>query len=176
MDELKKHNVPVILGPSMQMPSARNDPYDAPYANAARLHEAGIRFCIKAVDSGPGSATSTRNLPYQAAMAVAYGLPPEEGLKAVTLYPAQILGVADQLGTIEVGKLANLVICDGHLLQPTTEVKALFIAGKPLPPTSKHTQLYARYQERLKQVRDGKVMLGVRGTKEAAGKAAGAAN
>jgi imidazolonepropionase-like amidohydrolase len=176
VQDLKKHNVPVILGPSMQLPAGPNDPYDAPYSNAARLHEAGVRFAIKAVDSGPGSATSTRNLPYQAAMAVAYGLPPEEGLKAVTLYPAQILSVADRLGSIEVGKLANLVICDSHPLQPTTEIKALFIAGKPLAPTSKHTQLYARYQERLKQVRDGKVMLGVKGTQAASATAAGAAN
>lgn len=160
-EELKKHNVAVILGPSMRLPSGQNEPYDAPYSNAARLAEAGVRFAIRAVDSGPGSATSTRNLPYQAAMAVAYGLPPEEGLKAVTLYPAQILGVADRVGTIEIGKLANLVICDGNMLQPTTQVKGLFIAGQPVQATSRHTQLYARYQERLKQVRDGKRMLGV---------------
>jgi imidazolonepropionase-like amidohydrolase len=161
--ELKSHNVSVILGPSMQLPSNQNDPYDAPYSNAARLHEAGVRYAIRAVDSGPGSATSTRNLPYQAAMAVSYGLPPEEGLKAVTLYPAQILGISDRLGSIEVGKLANLVICDGNLLQPTTQVKGLFIAGQPLGATSRHTQLYARYQERLKQFRDGKLVLGVNG-------------
>jgi imidazolonepropionase-like amidohydrolase len=160
--ELKQHDVGVLLGPSMQLPSGRTVPYDAPYATAARLHEAGVRFAMKAIDSGPGSATATRNLPYQAAMAVAYGLPPDDGLKAVTLYPAQLLGVADKLGSIEVGKMANLVICDGHLLQPTTQVKALFIAGQPVAPTSRHTQLYARYRERLDQVRNGKVMLGVR--------------
>jgi imidazolonepropionase-like amidohydrolase len=175
-DELKKHDVAVILGPSMQLPASATDPYDAPYATAARLHHAGIRFAIRAVDAGPGSATSARNLPYQAAMAVAYGLPPDEGLKAVTLYPAQILGISDRLGSIEVGKLANLVICDGQLLQPTTQVKGLFVAGSPLQPTSRHTQLYARYQERLKQFRAGTLVLGVKGTQEPAKLAAPAAN
>ncbi|MBX7164726.1 MAG: amidohydrolase family protein [Pirellulales bacterium] len=158
---IKAAGVPVILGPSMQLPGGEFDPYDAPYANAARLHEAGIPFCIKAVENGPGSGTAARNLPYQAAMAVAYGLPEAEGLKAVTLYPAQILGAADKLGSLEVGKLANLIITDGNPLQPGTDVKWLFIGGKPLAPTSKHTQLYARYQERLRQVRSGQRMLGV---------------
>lgn len=161
VDELKKHNVPVILGPSMRLPEGRYEPYDAPYANAATLHKAGVTFAIKATDAGPGRATSTRNLPFQAAMAVAYGLPELEGLKAVTIYPAQILGVDDRLGSIEIGKIANLVITDGHLLQPATSVKGLFIAGRPVPPTNKHTRLYARYRQRLEQVRTGKVPLGV---------------
>ena len=94
-------------------------------------------------------------------MAVAYGLPVDEALKAVTMYPAQILGVADQLGSLEKGKLANLVICDGHLLQPATQVKSLFIAGNPLAPTSRHTRLYARYQQRLQDVIAGRAPLGV---------------
>ncbi len=161
VEVLKEHNVKVILGPSMQLPGDKNDPYDAPYANAARLHDAGVPFAIKAVDSGPGSATSGRNLPYQAAMAAAYGLPADEALKAVTLYPAQLLGVDDQIGSIGVGKLANLVITDGNPLQPATRVKWLFIAGRPVAPESKHTALYAQYLGRLKQVREGKVMLGV---------------
>ncbi len=161
VDALKEHDVRVLLGPSMQLPASRNDPYDAPYSTAARLHAAGVRFAIKAVDEGPGSATSTRNLPFQAAMAISYGLPEDEGLKAVTLYPAQILGVDDQLGSISVGKMANLVVTDGHLLQPATQIKWLFIAGDPLPPTSKHTELYARYRQRLQEVRSGSGMLGV---------------
>jgi len=168
VDTLKEHGVRVILGPSMQLPRDKHDPYDAPYRNAARLHEAGVAFAIKAVDSGPGSATSGRNLPYQAAMAAAYGLPEDEALKAVTLYPAQLLGVDDRIGSISVGKQANLVITDGNPLQPATQVKWLFIAGHPVPPESKHTKLYARYRQRLKQVRQGKAMLGVEanGSKE----------
>ena len=89
-------------------------------------------------------------------MAVSYGLPAEEGLKAVTLYPAQILGVADQLGSIEVGKRANLVLTNGDILQATSRrCMALFIDGQPLEPTSKHTRLYERYRERLARVQGG---------------------
>src|SRR5262245_716652 len=98
---------------------------------------------------------SERNLPYEAATAVAFGLPETEALKAVTLAPAQILGVADQLGSLEVGRRANVVITAKSILQPTTEVKALFIAGKPLAPESRHTRLYAKYQHRLEEVRAG---------------------
>src|SRR5205823_10522655 len=118
------------------------------FTNAAKLKAAGVRFCIRSGPAGGSSAGSnpggsnTRNWPYEAAMAVSYGLPPEEGLKAVTLYPAQILGVADQLGSIEAGKRANLVLADGDVLQAATQVKAVFIDGRPLEPTSKQTRLY----------------------------------
>jgi imidazolonepropionase-like amidohydrolase len=155
--ELKKREVPVIVGPLMTMPQEAYDPYDAPFACPAKLHQAGVKFCIRSAGS-----TNTRNLPYEAAMAVSYGLPPEEGLKAVTLYPAQILGVADQLGSIETGKRANLVLTDGDILQASTQVKALFIDGKPLEPTSKQTRLYERYRERLKEVKEGRAPLGTK--------------
>jgi imidazolonepropionase-like amidohydrolase len=156
-DELKKRDVPVIVGPIMAMPQEQYDPYDAPYACPARLHQAGVRFCIRSAE-----ATNIRNLPYEAAMAVSYGLPPEEGLKAVTLYPAQILGVDDQLGSIAFGKRANLVLTDGDLLQATTQVQAVFIDGRPLEPTSKQTRLYERYRERLREVREGRAPLGTK--------------
>ncbi|MCS6851475.1 MAG: amidohydrolase family protein, partial [Gemmataceae bacterium] len=156
-DELKKRDVPVIVGPVMTMPQEDHDPYDAPFTCPARLQAAGVRFCIR---SHGGS--NTRNLPYEAAMAVSYGLPPDEALKAVTLYPAQILGVADQLGSIEVGKRANLVLTNGDILQASTQVLALFIDGKPLEPTSKQTRLYERYRERLKEVKEGRAPLGTK--------------
>jgi imidazolonepropionase-like amidohydrolase len=162
-DALKQHNVKVILGPSMRLPGDADEPYDSPYANAAALYDAGVMFAIKAIDSGPGSATSTRNLPFQAAMAVAYGLPVEEGLKAVTLYPAQILGVEDQLGSIAPGKIANLVITDGDMLQPVTQVKWLFVGGRPVSPENRHTHLFERYRHRLDEVRAGRAPLGVGG-------------
>jgi imidazolonepropionase-like amidohydrolase len=155
--ELKQRNVPVIVGPVMALPQEPHDPYDAPYACPARLHEAGVAFCIRSAGT-----TNTRNLPYEAAMAVSYGLPPEEGLKAVTLYPARILGVADQLGTIEVGKRANLVLADGDLLQASTQVRAVFIDGRPLEPASKQTRLYERYRERLHEVKEGRAPLGTK--------------
>ncbi len=155
--ELKKRDVPVILGSLLALPTDTYDPYDAPYASAARLQEAGVKFCLRSAGT-----TNTRNLPYEAAMAVSYGLPPEEGLKAVTLSPAQILGVADQLGSVEAGKRANLVLTNGDLLQPSTQVLALFVDGKPLEPTSKHTRLYERYRERLKEVKEGRAPLGTK--------------
>lgn len=158
-DELKERDIPVIFGPVMTLPGEEHDPYDAPYACPAHLYEAGVRFCIR---SGGGS--NTRNLPYEAAMAIAYGLPPEVGLKAVTLYPAEILGVGDELGTIEPGKRANLVLTNGDILQPSTEVLALFIDGKPLAPESKQTRLYERYRERLREVESGQAPLGVGGS------------
>jgi imidazolonepropionase-like amidohydrolase len=141
----------------MTLPAEGHDPYDAPYACPARLYEAGVPFCIRS-----SGTTNTRNLPYEAAMAASYGLPPEEALKAVTLYPAQILGVADQLGSIAPGKRANLVLANGDLLQASTQVVALFIDGRPLEPTSKHTRLYERYRERLRDVKAGRAPLGTK--------------
>jgi imidazolonepropionase-like amidohydrolase len=148
--ELKRRDVPVILGPVMTLPRETGERYDAPYAAAAKLHQAGVRFCIRSAGSN-----NARNLPYEAAMAVAYGLPPEEGLKAVTLYPAQILGVADRLGTVEPGKRANLVIADGDLLQASTRVLGVFVDGRPYEPTNKQTRLYDKYRKRLDEARPG---------------------
>jgi imidazolonepropionase-like amidohydrolase len=156
-EELKKRDIPVIIGPTMTMPQESYDPYDAPYACPARLYEAGVKFCIRSAGS-----SNTRNLPYEAAMAVSYGLPAEEGLKAVTLYPAQVLGVADRTGSIEEGKIANLVLTDGDLLQASTQVKGIFINGRPLEPTSKQTRLYERYRERLREVKEGRAPLGTK--------------
>jgi imidazolonepropionase-like amidohydrolase len=146
--ELKKRDVPVILGPIMSVPREMGDRYDASYAAASKLHEAGVRFCIRSAGSN-----NTRNLPYEAAMAVAYGLPPEEGLKAITLYPAEILGVADKFGTVEAGKRANLVIASGDVLQASTQVLSVFIEGRPYEPTNKQTRLFEKYQKRLNEMR-----------------------
>lgn len=156
-DELKKKNIPVLCGPFSVMPQESYDTYDSQYRVAARLHEAGVKYCIRSAGS-----TNCRNLPYEAAMAVSYGLPAEEALKAVTLYPAQILGISDSLGSIEPGKLANLVITDGDMLEPTTQVRGLFINGVPVEPNSKQTKLYERYRERLQDVKSGRSPLGTK--------------
>jgi imidazolonepropionase-like amidohydrolase len=152
-DELKKRSVPVIVGPVMQLPPEEYDPYDAPYACPARLRDAGVPFCICQHST---EEADERNLPYEAAMAVAFGLSPEEGLRAVTLSPAEILGVGDQLGSIEAGKRANLVLANGDLLQASTQVVGVFIDGRPLPPTSKQARLYERYRDRMREVRDSR--------------------
>ncbi|VTR94697.1 amidohydrolase : Amidohydrolase, imidazolonepropionase OS=Singulisphaera acidiphila (strain ATCC BAA-1392 / DSM 18658 / VKM B-2454 / MOB10) GN=Sinac_5563 PE=4 SV=1: Amidohydro_4: Amidohydro_4: Amidohydro_4 [Gemmata massiliana] len=146
--ELKKRDVPVILGPIMSLPREIGDKYDASYAAASKLHEAGVKFCIRSAGSN-----NTRNLPYEAAMAVAYGLPPEAGLKAVTTGPAEILGVSDRFGTVEAGKRANLVIANGDVLQASTQVLSVFIEGRPYEPTNKQTRLFDKYQKRLNERR-----------------------
>lgn len=145
-EELKSRKVPVIVGPVMHRPEQKYDPFDAPYANPAHLHEAGIPFCIRS-----HSAWNSRNTPFEAAMAVAYGLPEQAAIRSVTLSAAEVLGIEDQVGSLTVGKLANLIIADGSPLQQTSHIKAVCVSGSILPPESKQTRLYQRYRQRLKQ-------------------------
>ena len=151
-DAIKQANVPVVVGGTLNLPRHDHDPYDSAYANPAKLHAAGVSVAIQTNRRGSTSETAARNLPFEAASAVAFGLPEEVALKAVTLTPSQILGVADQVGSLEAGKRANLVVTAGHLLQPTTPVLALFIDGEPLRPESRHTRLYAKFRHRLDEV------------------------
>ncbi|MDT7687565.1 MAG: hypothetical protein QOJ70_1819 [Acidobacteriota bacterium] len=141
---LKEKNVPVILDSVLNLPLREDDPYDSLFENAAKLQAAGVRFCISTGDSG----AHVRDLPFNAGMAAAYGLPPVEALKSVTLYPAQILGVADRVGSVEQGKIANLVITDGDLLEARTNVRYLFIAGRQIPLVSRHTMLNDQFKDR----------------------------
>jgi imidazolonepropionase-like amidohydrolase len=141
---LKEQNVPVIVTEVMSLPRREDDPYDVNYSLPARLQKAGIRFAITAGEQG----AEVRNLPYVAGMAAAFGLPKDEALKGVTLYPAQILGVADRFGSIEVGKVANLVITDGDLLEAKTNTKYLFIDGRPVPLDTRHTDLNNLFKDR----------------------------
>ena len=161
VDELKAAKVSVLIAGSLRVPLDPADPYDSAYMNAAKLHAAGIPFAIRSIGQGPDQATSSRNLPFEAANAAAYGLPEAEAIKAVTLRAAEILGVASQLGSLEVGKRANLVITQGPLLQVTSDVKALFIHGKPVTTETRHTRLNAKYRGRLAEVRAGRAPLGL---------------
>jgi imidazolonepropionase-like amidohydrolase len=171
-DALKAARVPVLVSGTLRLPVERTDPYDAVYANPAKLQQAGVTFAIRSIGQGPDQATSGRNLPFEAAVAVAFGLPESEALKAVTLAPAQILGLGDQLGSLEVGKRANLVLSAGSILQPTTEVKAVFLGGRPMTLESRHTRLYAKYQKRLAEVRAGTAPLGLERSDTAAARPA----
>ena len=141
---LKEKDVPVILDSVLNLPLHEDDAYDSLYENAGKLQAAGVRFCISTGDSG----AHVRDLPFNAGMAAAFGLPRTEALKSVTLYPAQILGVADRMGSIEAGKIANLVITDGDLLEPRTNIKFLFINGRQLPLVSRHTMLNDQFKDR----------------------------
>ncbi|MBC7798703.1 MAG: amidohydrolase family protein, partial [Pyrinomonadaceae bacterium] len=143
-DVLKSKNVPVIITGVWSLPPRDDDDYDILYENAAKLQKAGVKFCVSTGDEGP----NVRDLPYQAGMSSAFGLPKDEALKSVTLYPAQILGIANQFGSIETGKTANIVITDGDILQPRTNVLHLFINGRKIPITSRHTELYDQFKNR----------------------------
>ena len=137
---LKEKNVPVILTGILSLPMREDDYYDELYETAAKLQSAGVRFCISTGNSG----SAVRNLPLYAGMAAAFGLPKAEALKAVTLYPAQIMNVADRMGSIEPGKEANIVITDGDLLEVRTHVRYLFIDGIRLPLTSQTSWMRSR--------------------------------
>jgi imidazolonepropionase-like amidohydrolase len=153
--ELKKRDVPVIIGAVMSRPREEYDPFDAAYANPGRLFEAGVLIAIHSNGSSTAgfSASNSRNAPFEAAQAVAYGLPEAEALKAVTLNAAKILQADDKLGSLTAGKLANILICDGSPLQETTQYKAIIVAGRPYAPDSRHTRLYEKYRARLHEVR-----------------------
>jgi len=112
-----------------------------------QLHRAGVKFCIAC-----GGASSIRNLPYHAAKAAAYGLPKDEALKAITLYPAQIMGVVDLVGSLEKGKDATLIVTDGDPLEITTHIDKLFIKGRRIDLSNKHKRLYDKYRQRYRQL------------------------
>lgn len=143
-DELKKRNVAVILDGANALPNRNHEPYDTGMARAAKLHAAGVRFCM----SDGGGSHNSRNLPYEASMAAAYGLPRDEALKSITLYPAQILGVGDRLGSIEAGKIADLMVTTGDPLEITTRVEQVYIEGRPISMESRHTRLFHKYDGR----------------------------
>ena len=141
---LNKNNISVIFTNIYNLPVQDDDDYDYLFNAPAKMAQAGIKFCISTGNDG----AEIRDLPYHAGLAGAYGLSKEDALKSVTLYPAQILGVADKIGSLEAGKIANLVVTDGDILQPRTNVKYLFINGRLLPLTSRHTELFEQFKDR----------------------------
>lgn len=148
--QLKERDIPVIIALSTALPLRRDEAYDSAFSSAAKLHAAGVRFCI--ATNGRGSeAPHERNLPYEASMAAAFGLPREEALKAVTLYPAQLLGVADQLGSLEQGKAATLIVTNGDPLDFPTQLEAAYIDGRKIDLSNRQTRLRAKYQEKYKR-------------------------
>lgn len=144
--ELKSRNIPVVLGPTLSLPLNEDDPYDRQFTTASDLFKAGILFSFGSFHEGED--TQSRNLPYQAATAVAFGLPHDEALKALTVNAARIWGVDSQLGTIEEGKWADFVLTDGDPLDVRTEVKQVFIKGKAVDMETRQKQLYEKYKER----------------------------
>jgi imidazolonepropionase-like amidohydrolase len=141
--ELKSHDIPVIVGPILAIPPREDDPYDYLFTTAKVLNDNGIRFAIQSSDSH-----NARNLPYHAAACAAFGLPKDVALKAITIFPAQIFGVADRIGSLEVGKVANVILTDGDPLEIRTNVKRVFIGGEDIPMESNQTLLYKKFSQR----------------------------
>jgi imidazolonepropionase-like amidohydrolase len=144
-DWLATNNVPVIFSHTFSLPQRAEDNYDAQFRAAGVLHRAGVKLAF----SGGGGAL-VKNLPYTAAQAVAFGLPAEAALKALTLHPAQLAGVADRLGSIAVGKDATFFVTDGDLLDIRSQVKRMWIGGKEVSLENRHTRLYEKYRQRPK--------------------------
>lgn len=147
-DVLKNKNIPVILTNIHRLPSTRDSEYDEPFTVAYNLYKAGVKFCI----GGEGGYYNERNLPYQAATCAAFGLPKDEALKAITIYPAEILGVADKVGSIEPGKDATLIVTTGDPLEIPTQVVYEFIQGRKVDLTNRQTKLYEKYLEKYRRL------------------------
>jgi len=145
---LKTYDVPVIVRSTLRLPVRAEDGYDHPFTLPERLREAGVRFCI----ANGGGFWNERNLAYEAAQASAYGLPHDEALKSVTLSPAMILGVADRVGSLEVGKDATLIVTDGDPLEIPTHVERAFVEGRPVDLQDKQKVLWQKYQEKYRRL------------------------
>jgi hypothetical protein len=137
---IKARDIPVVLGPPLSLPLNDDDPYDRSYTTAAALSKAGVRFSI-----GTFSQRGIRNLPYQAAATVPFGLSHDEAYKAISLYPAQIFGLSKRLGSIEEGKSANLIVTDGDPMEASTHVTQVFIDGKPVSLETRQKRLADQY-------------------------------
>ncbi len=145
-DLLKRHEVPVIVTGTQRLPRRRHADYDEPFRLPARLSASHVKYCIGGY--GRFSASLVQNLSHHAGTAAAHGLSRSEALKAITLYPAEILGVADRYGSLEAGKSATLIVADGDLLEVTTSVKRAWLDGRPVDLDNRHKRLWRKYQRR----------------------------
>ncbi|MEB2785626.1 amidohydrolase family protein [Algoriphagus persicinus] len=142
-DEIAKAEIPVITGPIQALPTRDSDRYDTPYANAGKMAKAGVKVAIRTDDQ-----ENVRNLPFFAAFAAAYGMGKEEAWKAVTINPAEIFGLADQYGSVEAGKVANLIVADGDPFETKTNIMHVFINGYRMPLSNRQIRLYQEFLDR----------------------------
>ncbi|WP_423929184.1 amidohydrolase family protein [Candidatus Palauibacter sp.] len=140
---LAEKNIPVILGPVQRLPQGEDTGYDDPNTLPGVLHDAGVEIAFATFNSA-----DSRTLPYEAANSVSWGLPQDAALEAVTLAPARVLGVDDRLGSLEVGKVGNLIVTDGDPLEITTAIEWVFIKGVPSDLDNKHRRLWEKYDNR----------------------------
>ena len=142
-DKIAKAKIPVIVGPILSVPRRDNDRFDAAYTNPSKMAKAGVKVAIRT-----DNAENTRNLPFNAGFAAAYGMGTEEALKAVTINPAEIFGVSNKYGSIEKGKVANIIVSTGDPFETKTVIEKLFIRGWNIPLESRQTLLYDEFLER----------------------------
>jgi imidazolonepropionase-like amidohydrolase len=147
-DLLRTRNIPVLAGGIHRLPSRRFEAYDEPFDLPKKLHDAGVTVAIITQSDAPNE----RNLPYEAAQAVAFGLPRDEALKAITLTPARIFGIADHVGSLEAGKDATLIITSGDPLEIRCIVEAAFIQGRRVDLSNKQSALYEKYREKYRRM------------------------
>ncbi len=148
-EQLAEKNIPVMVGGVIGGPARQWEYYGEAYSLPAKLYRAGVNFFI----AGDMGAASAYRLPHHAAAAVAFGLPEEEGIKAITLYAAQMLGLDEYMGSLEPGKDASIIITNGNPLEFSTQVEKMYLQGREIDLNSKHQQLYEKYQIKLDQVR-----------------------
>ncbi len=145
-EEIAKAGIPVVFGSLYDMPPSWEDGYDALYRNPVALQKAGVKIAFSSQ-----SASLAKDLPYHAAKAAAFGLDKREALKAVTINPAEIFGVADIMGSLEKGKLANIVLANGDILELRTTIHKVFIDGKEVDLSSRYTELLEKFKQRGKE-------------------------
>lgn len=146
-DRLKAENVPVILTSTIDAPSREYEAYDARYSAPAALYQAGVKFAI----SGGSGALYSYRLPWEAGVAVAFGLPEEEALKAVTINAAEFMGIADKVGSLEVGKEATLLITTGTPLDMTSDIEQSYIQGREIDMNDIQKHFFKKYMEKIRQ-------------------------
>lgn len=142
-DKIADSGLPVLAGPVLALPTRASDRYDRPYANPGLLASAGVRIAIRSAET-----ENTRNLPFHAGFAAAYGLGREAALRAVTIEAARILGVDDRIGSLETGKVADLFVATGDPFEPRTQIRRLFLDGYDVPLVSRHTRLNDEFLRR----------------------------
>jgi imidazolonepropionase-like amidohydrolase len=140
---LKERHIPVVLGKTFELPLHDDDAYDSPYTLAAEFYKAGVKLCFGTFD-----VEFARNVPFEAAQAVAFGLPHDEALMALTINSAEIMGVGEMLGSIEKGKWADLILTDGDPMEAKTNIKQMFIEGREVALESRHTREYEKWMQR----------------------------
>lgn len=142
-DKLAEAGIPCLVGPVLSTPTRASDRFDKPYQNVGLMHKAGVKVAIRS-----GETENVRNLPFNAGFAAAYGMGKEAALRAVTMAPAEIFGVSDQYGSLEVGKKANVFVADGDPFEPKTKISHVFIDGYMIPMESRQTRLYEEFLQR----------------------------